>query len=455
LLTACARRATNFAPDTLFMVLNKLITDIKSSLWFTPGVITLVCAALAIGAVELDGYVGDDVTQRFPRLFGAGAEGSRQLLAAIASSTITVAGVVFSITIVALSMAAAQYSPRVLRNFMGDRSNQVVLGVFVGVFVYCLLVLRTVRGGDDEFLPGLSILLAIVLAITAIGFLIYFIHHIATSIQVSEMASRITQQTLQALETYGESRSDEAIEEDGARLEDMVWIDVPAAHKGYIQRVDEDALVGWARERKRIVRTEKPVGEFIVPGECLASVSGSARPSDDDVKCLNAAFTLNTYRDLAQDPAFGLQQLVDIALKALSPGVNDTGTARDALNYITAILAEIARAPAPTLQLRSSDGRLALLMRVRSFEEFVQLALGPLRRSARANFEFTQHLLGSLTLLAAISEESDVRQALALEVAATEETFERSVLSSGDKLRLAGAVREALERLAPPEARAA
>jgi uncharacterized membrane protein len=437
------------------MLVNKLLTDLRSSLWFAPGVITLLCAALAIGAVELDGYVGDEVTERFPRLFGAGAEGSRQLLAAIASSTITVAGVVFSITIVALSMAAAQYSPRVLRNFMSDRSNQVVLGVFVGVFVYCLLVLRTVRGGDDEFLPGLSILLAIVLAITAIGFLIYFIHHIATSIQVSEMASIIARQTLRALEGCGESRADKGLEEDGATPDEIVWIEVPAADKGYIQRVDEDALVAWAHEKKRVVRIAQPVGDFIVPGQSVASVSGSTRLSDDDMKRLNAAFTLNTYRDLAQDPAFGLQQLVDIALKALSPGVNDTGTARDALNYITAILAEIARAPAPTRQLRLSDGRLALLMRVRSFEEFVQLALGPLRRSARANFEFTQHLLGSLTLLARISEESHVRQALALEVGATEETFERSALSSADKLRLERALREALAHRAPPEAKAA
>jgi uncharacterized membrane protein len=343
----------------------------------------------------------------------------------------------------------------VLRNFMSDRSNQVVLGVFVGVFVYCLLVLRTVRGGDDAFLPGLSILLAIVLAITAIGFLIYFIHHIATSIQVSEMASRITQQTLQALETHGEARADAAIEEDGARLEEMAWIEVPAAGKGYIQRVDEEALVAWAREHKRILRIEKPVGEFIVAGECVISVSGPARPSEDEVKHLNAAFTLNTYRDLAQDPAFGLQQLVDIALKALSPGVNDTGTARDALNYITAILAEIARAPAPRRCLRSSDGRLALLVRVRSFEEFVQLALGPLRRNAQTNFDFTHHLLGSFTLIAGMSSEAHVRQALALEVVAIEETFERAALSSADKSRLASAVREALAALAPAEVKAA
>jgi uncharacterized membrane protein len=139
----------------------KLLTDLRNGFWFAPTIIVLATVALAMLALELDAIVGDDALSRFPRLFGAGAEGARQLLSAIASSTITVAGVVFSITIVALSLTAAQYSPRALRNFMGDRANQLVLGVFVGIYVYCLLILRTIRGGDESFVPGISIVLAL------------------------------------------------------------------------------------------------------------------------------------------------------------------------------------------------------------------------------------------------------------------------------------------------------
>src|SRR5689334_4027204 len=146
----------------------KLLTDLRNSFWFLPSLTVVTCVLVAIGAIELDGFIGKDALARFPRLFGAGAEGARELLSSIAGSTITVAGVVFSITIVALSLTAAQYSPRVLRNFMADRVNQGVLGVFVGIYVYCLIVLRTVRAGDDGFVPGISIIGALLLALVGV-----------------------------------------------------------------------------------------------------------------------------------------------------------------------------------------------------------------------------------------------------------------------------------------------
>ena len=139
--------------------------------------------------------------ERWPRLFGAGAEGSRGLLAAIASSMITVAGVTFSITIVALALASSQYTSRILRNFMRDRTNQTVLGVFVGVFAYCLVVLRTIRGGDEgAFVPALAVLGALLLAFVAIGFLIFFIHHIAASIQATSIIAAVAGETFEAVD---------------------------------------------------------------------------------------------------------------------------------------------------------------------------------------------------------------------------------------------------------------
>ena len=223
---------------------------------------------------------------------------------------------------------------------MSDRANQVVLGVFVGVFVYCVLVLRTIRNGDEGFVPGASILIAIALALTGIAFLIFFIHHTATSIQVSEIAARIWRETMNALRR----EVPEPYENTAPVREIEAWFTgcahVQATATGYIQRVDIAALIRWAKEHGRALWVEKAVGEFVVAGECLARVK-DAEPVQDDAACgLREAFTVNTYRDVTQDPAFGLQQLVEIALKALSPGVNDTGTARDALNYITAIMRE-------------------------------------------------------------------------------------------------------------------
>jgi uncharacterized membrane protein len=156
-----------------------LWTDLRSSFWFVPAVIVGAAVALALVLIETDRMLLQDVSDSWPRLFGAGAAGSRGMLSTIAGSMITVAGVVFSITIVSLSLASSQYSSRVLRNFMRDRTNQTVLGVFVGIFAYCLVVLRTIRGGDEgAFVPALAVLVAVALAFVGIAFLIVFIDHI-------------------------------------------------------------------------------------------------------------------------------------------------------------------------------------------------------------------------------------------------------------------------------------
>ena len=153
--------------------LRSLWLDLLGSLWFVPGLMVIAGVAVALLLIELDPMVGRQLADDWPRLFGAGAEGARGMLSAIATSMITVAGVVFSVTIVALSLTASQYSPRVLRNFMSDRPTQVVLGAFVAVFAYCLVVLRTIRGGDEgAFVPSLAVLGGVLMAFVGIGLLI-------------------------------------------------------------------------------------------------------------------------------------------------------------------------------------------------------------------------------------------------------------------------------------------
>jgi uncharacterized membrane protein len=295
----------------------------------------------------------------------------------------TVAGVVFSITIVALSLTAAQYSPRVLRNFMGDRGNQVVLGVFVGIYVYCLLVLRTVRGGEDGFVPGISIVGALLLAIVGVGVLIFFIHHIALSIQVSHIAARVARDTITAVRNvYPPCRATDGGSE-GMHVDVQRWHAVCAPANGYIQRIDMDALLRWARAQQRLVRVNKAVGEFVVRGNPMLEVSGDESPAPEAAQDLLAGFAINTYRDIVQDPEFGLQQLVDIALKALSPGVNDVGTARNVVHYITSVLCELARRTAEEQRYFCQDGRLAVIKNCRTFEDIVQATLAPIRRNAR------------------------------------------------------------------------
>jgi uncharacterized membrane protein len=171
------------------MTLWHLWTGLRASLWFIPSLIVATAITLALLAVEADAHVNNaELLRSFPRLFGGGAEGSRAMLSTIAGSIMTVAGVSFSITIATLAQASSQYTPRILRNFMSDRANQVVLGVFVGIFAYCLVVLRTIRGSNGVvFVPSIAVLLSVALALVGVAFFIFFIHHTAKSLQASKI----------------------------------------------------------------------------------------------------------------------------------------------------------------------------------------------------------------------------------------------------------------------------
>ena len=432
--------------------MSKLITDLRSSFWFVPALVVLAAAALAVLAIELDGTVGSEALARYPRLFGAGAEGTRQLLSAIAGSTITVAGVVFSITIVALSLTSAQYSPRVLRSFMRDRTNQLVLGVFLGIYVYCLLVLRTVRGGENEFVPGISVLLAIALALVGVAFLILFIHHISTSIQATEITARVARDTIAAIEAlFPRLDSHEERGTPAAPPENRSWSTVAAAETGYIQSISRAPLLDYARARACVVRMERSAGDFVVKGETLLSVSGDA-PDEAAAARLNAAFAVNTYRDVTQDAAFGVQQLVDIALKALSPGVNDTATARTSLDYLTAILMELTRYEVKEEDLVvGDDGRVLLIVRGRSVTFFVDRTFDAIRRDAASNVDMLLHTLRALERVALCARTKQWRAALSHQLSALRDTIEHADYGTTDRLKLAHAAELVLHAVSPAE----
>ena len=426
----------------------KLIIDLRSSFWFIPALVVFAAAALATAGIELDATLGSRVLSKYPRIFGAGAEGTRQLLSAIASSTITVAGVVFSITIVALSLTAAQYSPRVLRGFMRDRANQVVLGTFLGVYVYCLLVLRTIRGGEEAFVPGVSIVGAIVLALVGIGLLIFFIHHIATSIQVSEIAARVASETIEAIRTvYDEGgwSEDESLQ---ALTDGLTWRSIAATETGYIQSVNHDRLIEHARAEGCAVRMLRAAGDFIVRGEPLLCVSGAADEAND-ATALNEAYVVNTYRDITQDPAFGVQQLVDIALKALSPGVNDTATARTCLDYLTAVLLELVTRDVREERVHAEGGRILLIARLRSVEYFIASTFEAIRRNSTDNADMTLHTLQAVERVARCAGTGACRNALAREIDSVREAVGAAGHVNGDELKLMHAVERASAALAP------
>lgn len=368
--------------------LRTLLIELRSSLWFLPTLIVLASGVLAVVFIELDSYLSLKLLTNFPRLFGAGAEGSRGMLSSIAGSMITVAGVTFSITIVALSQASSQYSSRILRNFMRDRGNQAVLGVFLGVFTYCLLVLRAIRGGDEnEFVPSLSVFGALILALVSVGFLIFFIHHAASLLQASNVIAAAAHETLQTIdrlfpETLPDNGSEaEAGPESNRPLEQQRQIIIPAPKTGYIQTHDEEGFLQLACSTQSVFRMHVGVGEFAVLNSPLVSVYSNSSLNDKLVQSIQATYSINSLRTIEEDAGFGIRQIVDIALKALSPGVNDTTTALTCIDYLTAINLRLAnRCIAQPLVFEK--GRLRVIRKGPTFEQFFSESFDEIRMNA-------------------------------------------------------------------------
>jgi len=407
-------------------------------MWFVPALIVVGAVGLAVGLIEMDWLSRQELVTRWPRIFGAGADGSRALLSAIASSMITVAGVTFSITVVALALASSQYTSRILRNFMSDRANQAVLGVFLGVFAYCLVVLRTIRGGAEGlFVPSLAVLGAVLLSFVAIAFLIFFIHHIAASIQATSIIAAAAGETLRAVDRlFPAQMVDASVEQTkgGNAQAVQVWVMVPARTTGYIQGVDGNALFELAREHGVIVRMERGVGEFVIEATPLVSVGGT-EPDDELVQKIQKAYSIGQDRTVKQDAAYGIRQIVDIALKALSPGINDTTTAINCVDHLGAILARLASRQVET-PCRADGRRLLVIARGPTFTGLLADAFDQIRQNAEGNVAILVRLLEVLELLRGRTEDPHRRRELAHHAALILEVAERSVPAPHDRARV-------------------
>lgn len=378
----------------------QILVDIRSSLWFLPVLCILAALLLAFGLVELDRHVDDALRQRWLRLFEVEAEGARSILSTIAGSMATIAGVVFSITIVALTLASSQYTSRVLRNFMRDRANQIVLGIFIGVFLYCLLVLRTVSSGNGDFVPTLAVCVALVLAVLSCFAFIFFIHHISSTIQASEMVTAIHCETRAAIDQmYPDELGHGAAGRHHDVPESTEWIPVPALQMGYVQSISEDGLFDFACDHDTLVRVDCNVGDFVAQGSPLLSLASKRAPEHATVVKLNRLYGIDSFRTVEQDPPFGIRQLVDIALKALSPGINDTTTAVTCLEHLTVLLTRCAtRDFAPPH--RYQDDRLRLLTRRHGFAYLLRLAFDQILENAVGNKEILMRVLGGVETIA-------------------------------------------------------
>jgi uncharacterized membrane protein len=377
---------------------------LRSSFWFVPAVMAFMAAALAPIAVGIDKVVLDKAIldkaidegwmQRLGWIYSGGAEGAGLLLGTVAGSMIAIAGTVFSMTLVALSLASSQLGPRLLRNFMRNTANQVVLGTFVATFVYCVLVLRTIRRVDEgAFVPHLSVSIGVLLAMVSIGVLIYFIHHVSVSIQADEVAARVGRELEGGIDRLFPGHLGKPGSESSNAPTDA---DLPAAFArearpvgsladGYLQQIDGDALMDLAAEEDLLLRLERRPGHYLVKGRALMMVWPGDRVTEILIDKLNAAFVLGNQRTAAQDVEFSFDQLVEIAVRALSPGINDPFTAIVCVDRLSSGLCRLARRDMPSALRFDPHGRLRLMAPGPSFAGIVDAAFNQIRQSARSN----------------------------------------------------------------------
>ena len=318
--------------------LRKLLAVMAETFWILPGAMVLAGVLLAIGLVSLDrGNLVPTPLIDSPWLYDGGATGARTLLGAVASSTIGVAGTVFSITIAALSLAAGQMGPRLLRNFTRDRGNQATLGAFLGTFSYVMMVLRSVRtSSEGEFVPHLALTVGILLAFICVATLVFFVGHMAGRINVDTVIDAVSADIRTAVRRLMQENPSPPPPPASHWRSAAVVTD---RRHGYLQQLDSQGLADWATRHETSIRLLVRPGDYVFPGAPVALV---APPADGAADAIVKATAVGGQRISDDDLEFSLRQLVDVAVRALSPAINDPHTAISVLDRLGSALCDAA-----------------------------------------------------------------------------------------------------------------
>jgi uncharacterized membrane protein len=385
-------------------------------------------------------------------LFQGTADDARTLLIGITGTVITVIALVLGLTLVALQLSSSQYSPRVLRNFLRDWPNQVFLSVIVATFAYSAAGLYTVgvsAGRRTVSYPQLAVTVAIVLLFVSLGTLIFFLNHLAHSIQIDRLMAVIERATMQVL--ADEAREASARSRHGHVPEPPAWaVAIHARTDGYVQTIHPELLTPLTERLQVTVRIVPQVGDYVVPGHPIAHAwrtPADQQPPDprDLADTVHRAVRIGFERTLQQDIRFGLRQLVDIALRALSPAVNDPYTGIQVIQRLTVLLCALAPMPLGDYVVAGREGSAHVVVPAPSFSAYVDLACGLIRRYGAGEPTVTAALLRMLHDVRDLVTDPDRHQVLAQEARLVVSDAERATLQPAD-LRI---VREEATSLLP------
>lgn len=405
---------------------------VKDSLFLIPTGIILFLGVLSRIAVALDGFARDE-DSIFPWLVPTTVDSARAILSTVATATVTVAAIVFSMTAVVVQLATSQFSPRVTQGFLRDRYQQVTIGLTIGTFVYALFVLVAVRGGEETVRTthDISVTIAVVLAVVSMVAIVSFIDRIMRSMRIDTIVRRLAEETQSSFESLPEREvvaTDTDPSPDGDSVSRMA-----VTRSGWIRSIDIDALLASLPDGTT-VRLDVRSGDYIAAGEVAATMW----PAVDDAteSALGRAIDLGRTRTIASDPSYGIRQMVDIALRALSPSLNDATTGADVVHHLTG--------PMRTLLLRDLPGRVAgndrgsrvFLPRALTHSDYVHGAFREIRLNAKDQPHVLRALLETLSSLIGLVAEADLESrtgALRQEAEATLAVLDRSSMPEQDK----------------------
>ncbi len=429
---------------------------LRTNLWLVPTVEIALAVALFAATYALD-RAAYDGSLHFPSVLISGsADAARQILTAIAAAVITVVTLVFSITIVALTLASTQFGPRMLRNFIRDWITQLTLGTFVATFVYAILALVSIApGSHGDFVPHLSITVTMALVVLDVAVLVVFIDHIAKSIQLPQVIASIARELSRAIEAdvgqqeAGALKAGPGLTEASFRLDQDSGV-VRAPRSGYLQFVRIDTLIDIAVRNRAVIRLLHRPGHFVVEGQPLADV-WPASTAASVARGLGGAHATGSHRTLTQDLSFAVDQLVEIAIRALSPAVNDTFTALACIDWLGDGLCKIADRWRPDAVHRDATGAVRVITVTVSFRRLVERAYEKIRQASRAMPAVMIRQLDALAKVMAYARSTEQRDVLLEQAEMILRASEESVPEDADRAD----VRASYERVLQASSRTA
>lgn len=423
---------------------------LTSSYWFVPGAMVVVAVLGATLLLALDQRSAGSHGFMPAWLYGGGAEGARAVLTVVGGSVITVAGVVFSITIAAITQASSQFGPRILRKFMRDRGNQIVLGTFVSTFLYCLLVIRSVRGdgSGEDFVPQLSVSVGVGLAIVSIAVLIYFIHHVSVSLQAPVVVAEVSRELQRSIVRLA-TPDPAPVNRERPADPDPTPLTIRAPRDGYIQAVDRESLVDLGAARDLFISLDRRPGHYVSRHDPVARVwplPHAAEQPGISRSCAEA-FIIGQQRTPEQDVEFGIHQIVELAVRALSPSINDPFTAMNCVDALGSGLSRVSRVGLPASVARDDAGIARLRLPDTTYADLTDAALNQIRQHASRSHATLLRLLEMIAAVAIQATAPDQRAALRRHADMIERAGRRACTEENDLADLRKRYHDAIKAL--------